>query len=197
MVYTWPYSCLFTLFFHYESPKYLFREENVGLPTFEKVDCPKSVGKYDLCVAIHFDDPEKSQDIIMAKKMPKAPTVLKGRLKSNGKKAVIILRDDYNVEETVGTKSWRKTMTYFILVIWSCDIQITIPFSRHFDSRLYSNLLMQEDVPGSVLIFSNQVRPLVWIMHLIWLLVQMMKSQNQKIVAWIEAKKKWNWVLVN
>ena len=40
----------------------------------------------------------------MAKKMPKAPTVLKGRLKSNGKKAVIILRDDYNVEETVGTK---------------------------------------------------------------------------------------------
>ena len=62
------------------------------------------MGKYDLCVAIHFDDPEKSQDIIMAKKMPKAPTVLKGRLKSNGKKAVIILRDDYNVEETVGTK---------------------------------------------------------------------------------------------
>ena len=40
-------------------------------------------------------------DVISAKESPRAKTVLKGRLESNGKKAVIIRADEDNSEDTV------------------------------------------------------------------------------------------------
>ena len=79
-------------------------EDVGGLPAFRKIDCPLKESEFDVCVAVHFDDAENTQDLIMVNAELETPTVLKGTLKSNGRKAVIILRDDYNEEETVGIK---------------------------------------------------------------------------------------------
>ena len=67
------------------------------LPTFKKFDCP--LNKYDLCLDVFF---EKSEDKIMANvEDPEVPLVLKGFLDSNGKEAVVILKDDTTLADTV------------------------------------------------------------------------------------------------
>jgi len=71
------------------------------LPSFEIIS--KDTGacdtNADLCIKVsYFDD---SNDVISAKESPRANTVLRGRLESNGKKAVIIRADEDNSEDTI------------------------------------------------------------------------------------------------
>ena len=53
----------------------------------------------DLCVKITYGD--GTFDYISAKESPRTKSVLKGRLRSNGRKAVIIRADKDNDEDTV------------------------------------------------------------------------------------------------
>ena len=77
----------------------LVLEGTGGLPTFVKFDCPKN--KYDLCVDVFF---EESEDMIMANVQdPEVPLVLIGTLNSNGREAVIVLKDNITtLKDTVG-----------------------------------------------------------------------------------------------
>ena len=74
-----------------------FSEGPVALPIFSQFDCPQN--KYDLCLDVFF---EESKDMIMANvDDPEVPSVLKGFLNSNGNEAVIILKDNTTLEDTV------------------------------------------------------------------------------------------------
>ena len=72
-----------------------------SLPTFEilRQDLDICGAEADLCVKITYGD--GTNDFISAKESPRAKSVLKGRLRSNGRKAVIIRADKDNDEDTV------------------------------------------------------------------------------------------------
>ena len=83
--------------FHIHKPNIYFSEGPVALPNFSQFDCPQK--KYDLCLDVSF---EESKDMIMANvDDPEVPSVLKGFLNSNGNEAVIILKDNTTLEDTV------------------------------------------------------------------------------------------------
>ena len=90
----WQYHFLYSIL-----TQYLVLEGTGGLPTFIKFDCPQN--KYDLCVDVFF---EESEDMIMANVQdPEIPLVLIGTLNSNGREAVIVLKDNITtVKDTVG-----------------------------------------------------------------------------------------------
>ena len=90
----WPYNFIYSIL-----TQHLVLEGTGGLPTFIKFDCPKN--KYDLCVDVFFED---SEDMIMANVQdPEVPLVLIGTLNSNGREAVIILKDNITTsKDTVG-----------------------------------------------------------------------------------------------
>ena len=84
-------------FFDIHKANIFFSEGPVALPIFSQFDCPQN--KYDLCLDVFF---EESEDIIMADvEDPEVPSVLKGFLNSNGNEAVIILKDNTTLEDTV------------------------------------------------------------------------------------------------
>ena len=71
------------------------------LPSFDLLsnspgDCDAEA---DICIKVtYFDD---SSDLISANESPRAKSVLKGRLASNGKKVVVVRADQDNPEDTV------------------------------------------------------------------------------------------------
>ena len=81
--------------------------EGVKLPIFNKITCLEEDNSFSLCVTVHYNDEKDSHDLILAQENPKAQTVFKGHLKSNMKtKVVIILKDDFNEEDTVRKIYW-------------------------------------------------------------------------------------------
>jgi hypothetical protein len=84
--------------------KYLFNLDDVALPTFKQVDCPIDQSSFTFCVNVEYNDARGSVDLILAKELEDTPTVLKGHLDSNGRKVVIVLKDDFNDEDTVTTQ---------------------------------------------------------------------------------------------
>ena len=75
------------------------------LPSFEILnknadECDTSASiPVDLCMKVSYFD--GSHDIILGKESPRSDKVLKGRLKSNRRKVVIIRHDQDNPEDTV------------------------------------------------------------------------------------------------
>ena len=69
------------------------------LPSFELL-APDSCGTgADICIKVTYFD--GSDDLISANVSPRSKFVLKGRLSSNGNKAVIVRSDEDNPEDTV------------------------------------------------------------------------------------------------
>ena len=73
------------------------------LPSFDILSKDLNIcdAEADLCVKITYAD--GTHDYISAKESIRAKSVLKGRLRSNGQKAVIIRTDKDNDEDTVNT----------------------------------------------------------------------------------------------
>ena len=64
--------------------------------------CNEEDNIFHLCVTVHYQDTDGSQDLIVAREKPNFPTVLKGHLKSYPKtKVVIILADEDIAQDTV------------------------------------------------------------------------------------------------
>ena len=76
-------------------------ETSGKLPTFRKIACSGGNQDFDLCITVDYHDIVTPNDMIVANVLPQAPTVYKGRLKSNGHKAVVILKDSTNDQDTV------------------------------------------------------------------------------------------------
>ena len=76
-------------------------ETSGKLPTFRKIACSGGNQDFDLCITVDYQDIVTPNDLIVANALPQAPTVYKGRLKSNGHKAVVILKDSTNDQDTV------------------------------------------------------------------------------------------------
>ena len=95
-----------------------FEDASEALPAFEILSKGTNVcdTDADLCIKVTFVD--NSKDYISAKASPRARTVLKGRLQSNGRKAVIIRSDKDNGEDTVN-------------IIWFCR-----GYTHHYDQFL-------------------------------------------------------------
>ena len=90
------------------------------MPSFEVLnknadECDTSASTpVDLCMkVIYFDG---SHDFILGKESPRSAKVLKGKLKSNGRKVVIIRQDQDNPEDTV--KYVLIGPSVFYIIIW-------------------------------------------------------------------------------
>jgi len=97
------YIRLFALMLAAASATSINTRDDVVLPTFEPITCP--VVGFSFCLTVKYNNAEVSEDLILANESPKAPTVLKGHLDSNGRKVVIILKDAFNEEDTIVFKA--------------------------------------------------------------------------------------------
>ena len=69
------------------------------LPSFELLTPDFCGTEADICIKVTYSD--NSDDLIAANESPRSKFVLKGRLSSNGNKAVIVRSDEDNPEDTV------------------------------------------------------------------------------------------------
>ena len=138
-----------------------FYLDDVGgsLPLFEIVgrDNENCDTEAYICLQVTYSD--NSGDFISASRSERSETVLKGKLASNGKKAVVIRSDEDNPEDTVRWMLFdNNTMTISILILFNDIRYRCLNEIKNVFHRLFSIVGKPEAVRDLVLIYLDRVQ---------------------------------------